>query len=184
MIVALIGYPGSQKIVKASKYLVNKYLPIYFNVIYLNHKGEINWWSRYLSTFLEYLPDENIILALDDYLLANPIELGNYMNAETSMGGDVKCVKLCYSTLEEHEEYPVTTQYTIWNREYLISLLKRVRTPWEFEIGGSKLFDKKVLHKPCLDYFTNSSISARWEGIRLDGLKEEDIKYITENGLI
>lgn len=184
MIVVLAGYPGSQCIVSASKYLTKRYLPIYFNVMYLNYKGEINGWSKYISDFLSYLDNENIIFALDDYLLADTIDRSAYMAAESAMGGDVVCVKLCNSTPEEHEEYPVTTQYTIWNREYLIELLGKVSDPWSFEIQGSKLFDKKVLHRPCLDYFTNSSISSRWEGVRLDGLSDEDLKYINENGLI
>jgi len=188
MIVVLAGYPGSQKIVKASRYLSNKYLPIYFNVIYLNYAGEINGWSNYISTFLSYLPDNNIIFALDDYLLSDIIDKSIYMAAEGSIGNqNIVCVKLCESTPEEHEEYPVTTQYCIWNREYLIWLLSQVSQPWEFEIKGSAIFkqgDKKVIHRPCLKYFTNSSISSRWNGVRLDGLTTEDIHYLQNNKLI
>ena len=36
------------------------------------------------------------------------------------------------------------------------------------------------LHYPCLPYYTNSSISSRWEGIRYNGLKQEDINMIIE----
>jgi hypothetical protein len=183
MKVILIGYTGSQCIVPASKYLTNKYLPD-FCKIYLNYKGEINGWAIYLAGFLEYLPDEDIVFALDDYLIANEIDLVKFADALCEVGGDVVCAKLCQSTPDEHDEYPVTTQYTIWNREYLIELLGKVNTPWEFEIKGSAIFkqgNKKVLHRPCLEYFTNSSISGRWEGVRLDGLKDEDIKYIKEN---
>ena len=184
MRVALIGYPGSQKIVPASKYLTKKYLPVYLSTFYINYTGDINKWSTFLSGWLSCLTDEYLIFALDDYLLADYPNERKLNDAMMEIGGDVVCVKLCNSTPEEHEEYPVTTQYTLWNREYLIELLGKVNNPWEFEILGSKLFDKKVLHRPCLDYFCNSSISARWEGIRLDGLNSEDIKYIKENNLI
>lgn len=180
--VVLIGYPGSQKIVPASKYLVDKYLSD--SVTYLNYKGPIEGWSKYVAGFLEYLTDENVIFALDDYLLADYIDWSKYGPAEVEIGGDCVCIKLCHSTSEEHLEYPVTTQYCIWNREYLIWLLNQVQTPWQFEIEGSKIFNKVCLHRPCLKYFTNSSLSGRWEGVNLSGLKEEDINYMKENGLL
>lgn len=183
MKVILIGYPGSQCIVPASKYLTSKYLAG-FNVTYLNYKGEISGWSEYVIGFISYLEDENIIFALDDYLVADYIDMEKYNSALNEMGGEVVCIKLCNSTDEEHIEYPATTQYCIWNRKYLIWLLSQVDNPWQFEILGSKLFNKKVLLRPCLNYFTNSSISGRWEGVRLDGLNKLDIDYIKENNLI
>lgn len=181
--IILVGYTGSQRIIKASKYLINKYLPG-FGVIHINYTGKIEGWSEFILTVLAYINDEYIIFALDDYLISSHIDMEKYEAAFAEIGGEVVCVKLCESTLEEHLEYPVTTQYTIWNREYLMQLLRKVNTPWEFEIIGSRLFDKTVLHRHCLDYFTNSSISGRWEGVRLDGLNEDDIKFIKENGLI
>jgi len=183
MKIILIGYPGSQCIVPASKYLTSKYLAG-FEITYLNYKGGINGWSDYVAGFLKYLQDEYVIFALDDYLVADHIDMQKYNAALTEIGGDVVCLKLCKSTIEEHIEYPVTTQYCVWNREYLIWLLEQVRSPWQFEINGSKLFNKVCLHRPCIDYFCNSSISGRWEGVRFDGLKLEDLNYLKENKLL
>ncbi len=186
MKIVLIGYPGSQKIVPASKYLTSKYLPG-FDITYLNYKGEIEGWSKYIVGYLEYLTDDFVIFALDDYLIASLIHMPGYREAEKLIGGNVMCVKLCRSTPEEHEEYPVTTQYTIWNRKYLIWLLNRVNTPWEFEIEGSRIHRaalKQTELKTCINYFCNSALSARWEGVNLTGLIEEDINYLKENGLI
>lgn len=190
MKIILVGYPGSQCIVPSSRYLAGKYFGKYgatstlIEFFYLNYTGEVNGWSDYLVDYLSTIDDENIIFTLDDYLISDYIDRGSLESALSEIGGDVVCVKLCHSTPEEHAEYPVTTQYTIWNREYLISLLKKVNTPWEFEIHGSRMFDKKVLHRPCIKYFTNSSISGRWEGINLSGLKQEDITYMQEHGLL
>ena len=184
MRVILWGYNGSQKIVPASRYLTNKYLP--FSVSYVNYMGDINCWSSFLQGYLTNVPDDYIIFALDDYLVANKLDEVKFWMAynEIAYNHDVVCIKLCHSTPEEHEEYPVTTQYCIWNRKYLIELLGKVKTPWQFEIEGSKLFNKICLHRPCLEYFTNSSISSRWEGIRLDGLKEEDINELKNLGYV
>lgn len=187
MKVILIGYPGSQIIVPASRYLTSKYLPKEFEITYLNYKGDINHWSTFLVGYLTALTDNHIIFALDDYLIADYLYPSFDWEAATKImtrDKDIVCFKLCYCTEEEHKEYPVTTQWCIWDREYLISLLLKVNTPWQFEVVGSRLFDKKVLHAPCLKYFTNSSISSRWEGVRLDGLKQEDIEYIREHKLL
>jgi hypothetical protein len=183
MKIVLVGHPGSQQIVPTSKYLVKKYLAK-FDVTYLNYKGGINGWGTYIAGFLQYLTDKEIIFALDDYLISEPIHMFNYLTARVDIGGDAVCAKLCHATKEENLEYPVSTQYTLWNREYLIGLLMRTYTPWRFEIEGSKMFDKHCLHRPCIKYFTNSSLSSRWEGVRLDGLSQEDLNYINENKLI
>jgi len=184
MKVILVGYPGSQCIVPASKYLTSKYLSG-FDITYLNYTGEIDGWASYVADYLKQLTDERIIFALDDYLISEPIRHLKFAEAEAIIhqsNGIVACVKLCNSTKEEHEEYPVTTQYTIWDRKYLIEILSHVYTPWQFEIDGSVWFKrgKKIsFHYPCITYFTNSAISSRWEGIKYDGLKDEDMIAIS-----
>src|SRR5437773_6229085 len=117
MKVILIGYPGSQCIVKTSKYLTGKYIP--FEIDYINYKGDINKWSSFLAGYLIALTDINLIFALDDYLIADYLDKDNIFEFAETMLHDNKvvCTKLCYSTPEEHKEYPVTTQWTIWNRE-------------------------------------------------------------------
>lgn len=164
-----------------------------FDIIYLNYSGEINGWARYLIGFLSYLTDEYIVFALDDYLVTDYINRSQFDAALKEMGGnpgdEVVCIKLCNCSDEENEEYPITTQYCIWSRTYLIWLLSKVMTPWEFEINGSYIFKQysrhdHVLHRPCLDYFTNSSISSRWEGVRFDGLREEDLVFLKSNNYV
>lgn len=184
----LIGHPFSQIIVPASKYLTSKYMPG-FEFVYLNYSGEINGWAKYLRGFLDYFTDKHVIVALDDYLIADSIDMWKYKVAALEAGLGAKCVKLCRCSEEEQEEYPVTTQYCIWDREFLVWLLTQpnIRTPWEFELNGSSKFkelDEYSKVVTCLNYFTNSSLSSRWEGIRLDGLKEEDINYMKEHGIL
>lgn len=190
MKVILVGYPGSQKIVKASKFLIDKYLPSYFDVQFFNYGGPKEGWSEYVWDIMRGIADNRVIFALDDYLLADHINMATYRRAEwmSLEDEDFACCKLCKCTAQEQEEYPVTTQYSIWNKEILMSLLNKVNTPWEFEMQGSQILKSwptlKALLHPCLDYFTNSSISARWSGINLEGLKSEDIKILTTRGYI
>lgn len=174
MKILLIGYPGSQKVVPASKYLVNKYLKG-FDVYWQNYTGEINGWSKYVANCLKNITDEQVILALDDYLIAGTLQLLDINLAQAV------CAKLCFCTEQENEEYPVTTQYTLWNRTYLIGLLEKTTTPWDFEITGSDIFkqeNKQMIHRPVLKYNVHSALSKRWEGIDLKGLNEEDVKEV------
>lgn len=178
MKIILVGYTGSQLAAKIAKYLNGKYIGLHYDYTYLNYDGPIEGWSKYVAGYLSYLQDEKVVFALDDYLVADIMDGMEFYKAIYAVSGDTVCAKLCHCSAEENEEYPVTTQYTIWNREYLIWLLSQVNTPWEFEVKGSRLFDKKFSYNPCLKYFTNSSVSSRWKGIRLDGLCEEDVEYI------
>lgn len=188
MKIILIGYPGSQFLVPFSKYLTEKYLPG-FEIIYLNYEGPIDGWAKYLSDYLSTLEDKHIILALDDYLISGPINETQYKLAETHIKyTNGMCIKLCHGTKEEHLEYPVTTQYTIWDRDQLIWLLVQIyipiQTPWEFEIHGSKMLKDNMkyspMHVPCIPYFTNSALSGRWQGVNLEGLNEEDLNYFNQ----
>ena len=181
MKVILVGYKGSQKIREASMYLAEKYLPD-FDIACLEYLGDIEGWSKYIAEYLKILNDKYIIFALDDYLLAEPINMAIFGLLVRGMDNAV-LAKLCKCTPQENAEYPVTTQYTLWNREYLISLLEQTTTPWDFEISGSRIFKEtgqKALFDSALTYFTNSSLSPRWEGVDLKGLNEEDIKKVQE----
>ena len=188
MKVILVGYPASQQIVPASRYLTSKYLPG-FDIHWLNYVGEIKKWSAFVGNYLTRITDKFVIFALDYYLISDLINMQIYENLLMRCKGEIVCAKLHRSTMEEHYDYPVTTQYTIWNREFLIWLLKQTTSPWDFEINGSTIFrnsDKVSLwqERPALEYGTSSCLSTRWKGVRLDGLKTEDIEYIKNNNLI
>lgn len=192
--VILAGYEGSKKILSASSYLINKYLKG-FDVYFLNYgdyngqlfcgtyisldteqKDGTNSWSKYIADYLRRLEDEYIIFALDDYLLSNPVDLSDI----DYRGYD--CVKLCSGSDINDKEYSCTTQYTIWKREFLIDVLEQVKTPWEFEIEGSKYINKlnkNIILIPAMTYPDCSALSSKWEGVRLIG-NENDIEEINK----
>ncbi len=183
MIVVLMGSSKSDCIIEASKYLADKYLHVGHRV-YIKYDGELEFWGQYVAGFMKYLRDEYVILGLDDFLFSEMTDMEVYSKALAEIGGDVINIKLCQSTEAEHNEYPVTTQMTIWNREYLIWLLEQSNSPWNFERGGSMRFNKVALLRTCMYYDCNSATSTRWEGYRLDGLKEDDISFLKNNGYV
>lgn len=165
MRIIAVGYPGSQELVPFSKYLIEKYIGL--ETIFLNHLGDVDNWSSFVSRELEKLDDERIIFTLDDYLVRG-LDKVSFERALTLK----PCVKLCYCTEDEHKEYPVTTQYTIWDRKELIELLKKTTNPWDFEINGSKLFKDSVVCS-CIDYDTRSALSKQWKGVRMEGSEND-----------
>src|SRR3990167_11287079 len=101
MKVILVGYPGSQFIVPASKYLTNKYLRG-FDIRYLNHVGPKENWSKFLAAYFRQLKDDFVIFALDDYLLSGHIDNKMYWQALNEFkDSQVVSVKLCESTMQE-----------------------------------------------------------------------------------
>lgn len=198
MKIILSGYEGSKKILTASSWLVNKYLPD-FDVYWLNYgkfggklfcgsyvslKDEqisVDSWSEDIREFLKSIDDEFIIFALDDYLISTPINVGLYNLIDFE---DQVEINLCSASKPEDTDYSVTTQYSIWKRTFLIEVLEQVNTPWEFEIIGSKYMNGlglKTSYVPALTYPEHSSLSSRWSGIRTEGVKTEDIEWLTNN---
>jgi hypothetical protein len=227
MKVVLVGYPGSKKIISASSYLIDKYLPKNFDIYFLNYgeydkdivrgnyisldheqKGGSSSWSKYIVNYLSSLDDEFIIFSLDDYFLSKPLQedayekLLNLMKDDKSIGAAKLGISPTYRTndyvmmydvyvLKKGAVCPATTQYNIWDREFLISILEKISNPWEFE--GLQDLDKKVigsLDMP-LKYPEPSSLSSRHpDKINVFGNSMEDIEkcielgYLNENDLI
>lgn len=191
MKVILSGYQGSKHIISASAYLASQHLKG-FEVIFLNY-GEFTGdlfgakyvslkeeqtngsqdWSKDIREYLETLDDEKVIFSLDDYFLDSDIDM-ELFNSVLNLN---YCC-LCADSMDNQGMYSVTTQYTLWNREFLIEVLGEVNTPWEFELKGSEYYNS--LHVdwkcvPALKYPANSALSGRWGGVRTYG---RDIKYL------
>ncbi len=106
----LVGYEGSKKILAASSYLLNKYLPREFQFHFLNYgdydgelstgkyvsldteqRGGSESWSRYLVEYLSQLDDTKddfIMFGLDDYFQSNFIDYDSYFNLIDYMNDD------------------------------------------------------------------------------------------------
>lgn len=228
MKVFLVGYSESKKIISASSYLIDKYLPKNFDIHFLNfgefdgkiirgnyvslddeQKGGVKSWAKYIKNYLSDLDDEFIIFSLDDYFLSKPLDksafekLLNLMKKDNSIGAAKLGFSPSYRTndydlidndiyvLKKDAVCPATTQYNIWNKKYLISLLEKISNPWEFE--GIEILDKNIIGSLTipLKYPEPSSLSSRHPGkINVFGNSIEDIekciklKYLNEEDLI
>lgn len=178
----LAGYPGSQKIVPITKYLLNKYLPS-FEVVFINYTGKVEGWGKFFADYFDKISDKYLIFSLDDFFISQPIDMALY--AQISMQ-DAICVKLCECSEEDNKSFPITCQYSLWDRGKLVEFLKLATGPWNFEMKLSavinQMFSEKTVEEfgrrfkfyPVLKYDTKSALSKKWQGINWDGLNPVD----------
>jgi len=113
-------------------------------------------WSERLIRTLETINTEYLILILDDFWFKEPVNTSlierfvEYISKDQDIG--FICLrKQPISTSEKpSDRYPELIQYGsrnpyrinaqagLWNKYYLIKILRKHETPWEFEWYGSK----------------------------------------------
>lgn len=178
-------------------------------------KGGSESWSRYIIEYLSSLIDKFIIFSLDDYLLSKPLNvkkfngLMNEMKKDSLIGSAKLGISPTYRVndydvysddlflLRKTADYSATTQYNIWDRKFLIEVLSKVSSPWQFEENGSRYIsnetDRKIIGSLSmpLRYPEPSSLSTRNPGkINVFGNCVRDIGeciklgYLNEDDLI
>ena len=171
-------------------------------------KGGSSSWSRYLVNYLKSLDDEFVIFSLDDYLQSNYMNWQAYENAYNYMKSDsyiVSCKMSIGPTyrlndfdkiddqiylLRKTAGYSATTQMNLWRRNFLIDILSRISTPWEFELNASPYLSSssfKVIGSfdVIFNYPEPSSISSRHPNkISVLGNKISDIDKCIDNGYL
>lgn len=120
----------------------------------------VQQWSTGLIEFLQQLPDEYLVLMLEDYWLTAPVRgsVAMLLNVVQSGYFGDKFLRLDLSadraaqayTLHErvagfeiiatpsYSPYQMSFQAAVWHRENLLKVLVPNETPWEAEIAGTK----------------------------------------------
>jgi hypothetical protein len=184
MKIILPGYSGSQKIVPITRHLFDKYLKGH-RVIFINYEDrDTAQWSNYMADYLETIDDDIVIFGLDDYLPAEKMDDIRFGEALSKLK-EVSSVRLCESMVSGiQEEYSVTTQLCLWNKDKLIEVLRQTSDPWDFEINGTRYYDSKGYKtygfiRPIIRYSDCSALSLRHPGkINVLELNNEDIKLV------
>lgn len=112
-------------------------------------------WSQKLIDLLHIIPTENIIFMLDDFWLKAPVNtqrlqvLMERFDTDKQMG-HLNMIHESASTLEPSKKYPdlvlfpkkrpyrITTQASLYRRDYLLQVLRPHESAWKFEVFGSK----------------------------------------------
>ena len=175
--------------------------------------GGVNSWANNLVKFFKNLDEEILIFCLDDYLLTKKLNedmlkkiiqkmtnSSNIANAQLSITTNQLNKNYTldddgFNYLNPDAMYSAITQWSIWKKDTLITLLENIKSPWEFELKGSKILNNLNLKTlisdpPILIYPDGSSLSGRNKGkisvlgnqikdidrkIKMGHLKKEDL---------
>jgi len=179
--------------------------------------GGSNSWSKYIRSFLESIDDKYVFFLLEDYLpTCSPnIEMMNMItkmmqDSSSSIGrfditfdsfiannGTTMLKFPNYDLLEieKGREYRITTQPSLWNKDYLIEILKHTTSPWSFEIQGSRYSSNLKESVYAIGDHTFMNYPSRWvhkgaisrhykNKINLLGLDTKTIKEVVELELV
>ncbi|MGA8324201.1 MAG: hypothetical protein WBE48_14970 [Xanthobacteraceae bacterium] len=113
-------------------------------------------WSETLARGLERVPSRYVLLILDDFFLAAPVDtaLVQRMHA-TMVDKDAAYLRLVpnpkadipfadmpeIGTVAKGAPYRASLQMAFWNRRKLLDLLRREESAWDFELKGSRRSD-------------------------------------------
>lgn len=166
-------------------------------------------WSRKLISVIADVIDEDfLILGLDDYFLSRPMnydaygKLLNHLSQNKQCAGAKLGLWVSYDrrnilTLEnsiykvrEDAPWPVTTQFTVWRKSFILKYLNECKSPWDFEIKGKSFLNENGFYmigstSPALCYPESSAISSRHVGkVSVFANREEDIEFGLKNGML
>ncbi len=119
-------------------------------------------WSDELEVILKQIPEEYIVIMLEDYFIYKNVDseeiksLIRIMEEKNSAFLRLGAFPLKYDALwpnealpghpkigviEKGAKYRLNLQTAIWKKDILLKLLSKDESPWEFEIEGSKRSD-------------------------------------------
>ncbi len=165
------------------------------NVITINTKlpkGPSNWSSG-LEMALQKIPSSHVILLLEDFFLNRKVDNKKVIEIYESMleASDVKCVRLIpvppplledglfTSEFGQEDQYRISTQPAIWEKNYLMSVLKKGDTPWQFELEGSER-SKNMEGKILGVNKASARIMGHYNGIIRGKMTRESMKFLKE----
>jgi hypothetical protein len=121
--------------------------------IYIN-QGEDMSWSQSMISYLSVIPTTYVLLWLDDFILLSNVKsalikkasafIQNYHPMMLRLTPNPKGTlpfDASFDRIDVHRKVPYATslQVSIWNKNFLLSLLRYGFSPWDFEIKAGKV---------------------------------------------
>jgi len=166
------------------------------------------YWSANLSSILKTINDEYILLGLDDFFLSKKLNVENFLYLFEQLTSNSKYIsaeltlspmeKLLDRNLKQKKIYvypksygfSINTQWRIWNRSYLISLLEKTTDAWNFEVLGSNILNNSNYksissYQYILDYPEISAVTQRNKGkVSVFANQYKDIEEMIDLGYL
>lgn len=168
-------------------------------------------WSESLANALRRMGDDIVLLGLDDFWLADTVDMDGLHQARLYMklNTDVQRIDLTEDRTQyphvqrdgyvqgvfdpEQVQYPLSTQFSLWRREFLIHALDCLNPPGippQFEVEASRVVvreqpvilgtGRKIL--PC--HGDGVVWNGRLDNLHLEYLKPEDVEELRARGIV
>ena len=191
----------TKHILPAYMHQFNKYVPtdIFEPIVIDLEDMPVGEWTRNVLSKIDNIIElhEKAIFSLDDYLITDKFNLEYFNHISrivkfnrfelgfTATRAGVQ-TKLGYNMYRYTDSYRASCQISAWDVGSLYgSLLDgKGKSPWMWENEGKVdgiVIGGKVT---TLKYIEHSALSQKWEGINLDGMKEDDVDDLVSLGLI
>jgi len=176
-------------------------LPIDYEFISMKPKQEsIDDWANDIYSIMSKDENEHILFMLDDFLPFDylNVEMLNFyidkmINDENivrcGLGSDMQFLphtitekhdKFSLIELNQNSEYRISTQPSLWKKDYFLKYLKQSKNPWHFETNCSPSDGYRMIstiNDYCYYYICESALSNRYPGmVNILGMKFEDLK--------
>ena len=155
--------------------------PANFRTFAIGNQAEYSWSSG-LAYYLELIPDEQLILLLEDYYLSQPVDtkrieqLWDYMESHPEVDKIDLTGDLAKRSNPNHsdgllqagqsDQFRGSLQAALWRREYLLAEVNRGDfTPWQFEKHTCNAGMTLGVREPVLHYINAVGGEGRRPGI-------------------
>lgn len=112
-------------------------------------------WSSRLINYLKQSNEDKFLLIMEEHLTEEPVNTRRVQMAEDLCAGNIGCVRLnapdkwfrCHAVgtnIKGFKEYPLDKRYSmsmqtsIWQKQYLLDILRNGEDIWQTEIKGSE----------------------------------------------
>lgn len=171
-------------------------------------QATIDDWAKDIYSVIQNDPNEYLIFILDDVLVLDYINedmfnlLMDRCKTDTNIVRCALCIDLqflpcfvtenfgdyCIVEQSQHSDYRITTQPSIWRKNYLLSILVKSTNPWQFETAHPSRDGKRILGtrgKYACCCLGETALSNRYPGkFNVLGLKLSDVKWLVGLGAI
>jgi len=168
----------------------------------------IDNWATDIYSIIKDDPNEFIIFGLDDHLIIDYVNVdilnllfdemkNNESIVRCTLGVDIRFLphKLYkqfddFKIIEQSENstYRITTQPSIWRKDYLLQFLNKSTNPWHFETSNNPKDGNIIIEtmdKHSSRWMKETALSNRHPGkINILGLKLDDVKDFVDSGLL
>lgn len=130
-------------------------------------------WSTWVSNYLKQSKEDKFLFIMEDFMIRAPVDTKRIIAAEMLCTGNVGCVRLNEPDkwfrrhgkevgVEGFREYPLNQKYSvslqtaIWQKSYLLDVLREGESAWQTEHHGSRRL--RILVGKWRIFWTNSTI--------------------------